>query len=53
MFIQNLQKENTSIRKYMEEQLYTFTETDRSSVYNIIRQFYDDVVDYIFITNYS
>ena len=53
MFIQNLQKENTSIRKYMEEQLYTFTETDRSSVYNIIRQFYDDVADYIFITSYK
>ena len=53
LFIHYLQKENTSIRKYMEEQLYAFTETDRSSVYNIIRQFYDDVADYIFITSYK
>ncbi|MBR2456848.1 MAG: CHAT domain-containing protein [Bacteroidaceae bacterium] len=53
LFIHYLQKENSSIRNYMEEQLYTFTETDRSSVYNIIRQFYDDVADYIFITNYK
>ena len=53
LFIQYLQKENNSIRKYMEEQLYAFTEIDRSTVYNIIRQFYDDVADCIFSTNYK
>ena len=53
LFIQYLQKENSSIRKFMEEQMYTLTESDRDDVYNIIRQFYDDVADYIFVTNYK
>ena len=53
LFINNLQIENSSIRKYLEEQLCAFSETDRNVVYNIIRQFYDDVADYIFVTNYK
>ena len=53
LFIHYLQLENASVRSFMEEQLYAFTETDRSTVYNIIRQFYDDVADYLFVTNYK
>ena len=53
LFIHYLQLENASVRNYMEEQLSAFTETDRSTVYNIIRKFYDDVADYIFVTNYK
>ena len=53
LFIHYLQLENTSIRYLIEEQLYTFTETDRSTIYNIVSKFYDDVADYLFITNYK
>ena len=53
LFINYLQLENASVRNYMKEQLSAFTETDRSTIYNIIRKFYDDVADYIFVTNYK
>ena len=53
LFIHYLQLEDVSVRNFMEEQLYAFTETDRSTVYNIVRQFYDDVADYIFVTDYK
>ena len=53
LFITNLKREDTSIREYIHEQLSTLIQPDRTSLYNIIRTFYDDVADMVFLTNYK
>ena len=53
LFIINLKRLDTSVRKCIHEQLSTLIQADRTSVYNVMRTFYDEVADMIFLTNYK